>query len=222
MLQREMEPDSGLRSLILSLTKRDDEFWHRYTLKKDLYYSKLEPEEKENIIKKSVETAEKVYAKILRDLGSLDPESYVNQFGLKLERVEDDVILEYLYLALYSASERKITINKGALELIGKHILENNLEDIIDVQEIEKVAIMHELFHHLEEETPGIYTRSKMLKRKFLNTFGYNKGVYSSSEIGAIHFSKISRGLNHSPCIYEILILHLTGQDIMTKSLLEE
>lgn len=222
MLQREMEPDSGLRGRILSLTKRDDEFWHRYTLKKDLYFSKLEPEEKENIIKKSVETAEEVYAKILRDLGSLDPESYVNQFGLKLERVEDDVILEYLYLALYSASERKITINQGALELIGKHILENNLEDIIDVQEIEKVAIMHELFHHLEEETPGIYTRSKMLKRKFLNTFGYNKGVYSSSEIGAIHFSKISRGLNHSPCIYEILILHLTGQDIMTKSLLEE
>lgn len=222
MLQREMEPDSGLRGRILSLTKRDDEFWHRYTLKKDLYFSKLEPEEKENIIKKSVETAEEVYAKILRDLGSLDPESYVNQFGLKLERVEDDVILEYLYLALYSASERKITINQGALELIGKHILENNLEDIIDVQEIEKVAIMHELFHHLEEETPGIYTRSKMLKRKFLNTFGYNKGIYSSSEIGAIHFSKISRGLNHSPCIYEILILHLTGQDIMTKSLLEE
>lgn len=222
MLQREMEPDSGLRSLILSLTKRDDEFWHRYTLKKDLYYNKLEPEEKENIIKKSVETAEEVHAKILRDLGSLDPESYVNQFGLKLERVEDDVILEYLYLALYSASERKITINQGALELIGKHILENNLEDIIDVQEIEKVAIMHELFHHLEEETPGIYTRSKMLKRKFLNTFGYNKGIYSSSEIGAIQFSKISRGLNHSPCIYEILILHLTGQDIITKSLLEE
>jgi len=217
-----MEPDSGLRSLILSLTKRDDEFWHRYTLKKDLYFKKLQPDEKENIIKKSVETAEEVYAKILKDIGKLDPESYVNLFGLKLERVEDDVILEYLYLALYSASEKKITINQGALELINSYILENNLEDIIDVQEIEKVAIMHELFHHLEEETPGIYTRSKMLKRKFLNTFGYNKGIYSSSEIGAIHFSKISRGLRHSPCIYEILILHLTGQDIMAKSLLEE
>lgn len=222
MLQREMEPDSGLRSLILSLTKRDDEFWHRYTLKKDLYYSKLQPEEKEKIITRSVETAEEVYAKVLEDIGSLDPESYVSRFGLKLERLEDDVILEYLYLALYSASERKITINQGALELIGNYILENNLEDIIDVQEIEKVAIMHELFHHLEEETPGIYTRSKMLKRKFLNTFGYDKGIYSSSEIGAIHFSKLSRGLGHSPCIYEILILHLTGQVSLAKSLLEE
>lgn len=204
-----MKSKSEIRSIINSLMENDDEFWYEYTLKKEVYSTKLQPLEVKDIIIKSIKTAETVKIGLDNIYKNIDPSLYIDKFNLKLERV-DDVINEYLYIALYSSSSKKITINEGVLKLISKFIINNGLEDIIRIDEIEKTAVMHELFHHIEDETPGIYTRSKMLQRKMFNVFDYKRGMRSSSEIGAIHFSKLTRGLTYSPCIYEILVLLMT------------
>jgi hypothetical protein len=214
-----MRSKAEIRNLIISLLDRDDEFWYMYTFKKELYFKKLQPQEIKDIIRKSMDTAEELKTKLNNMYQELNPVEYIDKFSLKLERT-DDVINEYLYIALFSSSSKKVTINEGVLKLIGNFIGKNELQDVIQIAEIEKTAIMHELFHHIEDETPGIYTRSKMIDRKLLNMFNHKISVRSSSEIGAIHFSKLMRGLNYSPCIYEVLILLMSGNDSVVYDLL--
>lgn len=217
-----MKSNTDLRRLIISLMGCSDEFWYRYTLKKDLYFKRLYHHEKEDIIKKSIKTSEEIKTQIISRYGNLNPVEYTDIYNLKLEKAEDDVINEYLYMALYNSNSKKITLNEGVIELIDEFIMKNELQDIIQIEEIENVALMHEIFHHIEGQFPEIYTRSKMLDRKVLNIFPYKKGINGSSEIGAIHFSKLMRGLSYSPCIYEILILLLTKNDSIVYNLFND
>jgi hypothetical protein len=82
-------------------------------------------------------------------------------------------------------------------------------------------ALFHEIFHALEDGSPDIYTRSKMLKRKVLGIFPFRRGLSSASEIGAVHFSKCMTGVTYSPCIYErylLLALDLLSIDFLLPS----
>ncbi|MEG2931476.1 MAG: hypothetical protein RR825_06785, partial [Ruthenibacterium sp.] len=63
----------------------------------------------------------------------------------------------------------------------------------------------------LEEQTPGIYTRSRMLERKSFGLFPSWRGLDGASEVGAIHFSKCMAGVSYSPCIYERYLLWALG-----------
>jgi hypothetical protein len=210
-LQQEMKSNSDTRALIASLIKRSDEFWYRYTLRKELYSKKLSPLEIEDIIKMSMKTAEGIKVDILGNKGSLDILEYFEVFGLKLKRVEGEVIKEYLFMALYNEGSRVVTLNEDVIKLVKDFVEVNKLQDLIDIEHIEKIVLMHELFHHIEVERPSIYTRSKMLDRKLFGFFDYKRGINSASEIGAIHFSKLMTGLGYSPCIYEVLLLLSVG-----------
>ena len=102
-------------------------------------------------------------------------------------------------------------LNDSTLNAIKGFISENNLSEIIWEEVLEKVVLFHEIFHWIEENSPGIYTRSKMLKRPVWNLFARSRGLDGAGEVGAIHFSKIMSGISYSPCLYEMCLLIKTG-----------
>lgn len=143
------------------------------------------------------------------------PPEIAKALGLKVRRVkQDDLLGSKNILGLYDPQTATACVCEDTVASIERFIAERGLSDLLGGYSIFNVALLHEIFHSLEDRTPGIYTRSRMLRRKILSFFPVRIGLDAASEIGAVHFSKLMSRLPFSPCIYTWLCLVLNGRGI--------
>lgn len=198
-----------------------DDVWYRYMVTHDLCGCKLSDTEEQSVVEGAAETAAKLVQHIKTKYGVLSPEKLLQVLGIKLARTVEELREPYLYMGIYEPSSRTITLNESAIGQVRKFIKDNHLECFTPEDTIENIALFHEIFHALEEETPEIYTRSRMLDRRVLGIFPYRRGLGSASEVGAVHFSKCMAAISYSPCIYErylLLSLQLLSIDFFAPS----
>lgn len=198
-----------------------DALWYHGTLKSDLCGCRLSSEEESNVISGAMETAANMAQCVTAQYGQLSPQELLTAMNIKLVHIAEELREPYLYMGLYEPAIRTITLNDSTLLLIKQFISENGLETITPEEDIIRLTLFHEIFHALEEETPGIYTRSAMLERKLLGIFPRKRGLSGVSEVGAVHFSKCMAGVSYSPCIYErylLMALNLVSIDFLSPS----
>lgn len=206
MIPTKHDTDVLHRAVQTSLDCADD-VWYRYTLKKDVCACPLSVNEERAVLDGAVRTAVNMVQRVTEQYGLLSPEELAEAMCLKLVHTAGELWEPYLYMGLYEPGTRTITLNDSAILLVQQFINSNGLNDLTSPDDITLIALFHEIFHALEEETPDIYTRSRMLARKVLGIFPYARGLAGVSEVGAIHFSKCMAGVSYSPCIYERYLL---------------
>lgn len=201
-----------LRKAVVKALEFPDDGWYRGILKNDPCGCALSGGETRAVIDGAVRTAADLARTTALRYGSLSPRELAAALRLTVVHTAGEAYGPVLYLGLYEPDIRTITIYDGVIALVRRFIAANGLDDLTPAGEVERTALYHEVFHALEEETPGIYTRSRMLKRRILGIFPYARGLDGACEVGAVHFSKCMAALSFSPCIYERYLLLATGR----------
>lgn len=206
-------PQAGIVfQAVKSSLEYSDHLWYRYTLKKDYCGCTLTENEERDVLTQAEQTATAMAKQMTERYGVLAPEELLKILGLKLEHTDVEFPDSYLVMGLFDPDTRTVMLNDRTILSVRQFIMDNDLNDLTPADDLLRVAIFHEIFHALEEDTPDIYTRSRMLKRKVLGIFPYMRGLNGVSEVGAVHFSKCMSHISYSPCIYERFLLLAKGQ----------
>lgn len=200
--------DKTILEQIEALSKKTDFDWYYELAKSDKYGKTLNEEELTQLINNSMQSAEDVYKHLLTKHDIIEAIDYIKEYNLNL--VFSDVDGFRLYIAMYDDGTKEIDVNMRAIERIKEAIVSEKVEHILDQDKVLEVALMHELYHHLEMNLPDIYTNRKIIKKKFL-WFNLDTIAEISSEIAATHFSRISNNLAHNAKLYE-KVLTLKGR----------
>lgn len=201
-----------LRQAVRAALDWPDENWYRYTLKKDPGSHSLTEDEIRTALTKTVQTATDLVKQIAAQYDSPAPQELLQVLDIKLEHTDAALLDSLLVMGLYEPETRTVTLNGNTIALVRQFIVANGLDDLTPANDIIRIALFHEIFHALEEETPDIYTRSRILKRKVLGIFPYRRGIDGLAEVGAVHFSKWMAQVPYSPCIFERYLLLATGR----------
>lgn len=210
---RDAEPAaSEILSAVRAATACPDRDWYRALMKSDICGCPTSDEEERELLEGAMRTAVAMQQKIRENYGECLPQEIAGDLQLKIVNKEEELREPFLFLGLYEPNNRTITLNRSALSLVEEFIASNNLESLISFADITRMVLFHEIFHALEEETPGIFTRSHTVKRKALRILPYKRRLDSLSEVGAVHFSKCMTDISYSPCICERLLLLALGK----------
>lgn len=183
----------------------DDKTWAYSILAKDPLYQRMDPSRRQNIINHSLACAA-VEERVLRErYGVLSPREYAARLGVKVLPERSEISRVFPYFALYNSELPAIWISVQSIEAVENMIL-YQFRDILDQVNLTELAVAHELFHHIEKQDPGIYTRTKQIELLRFKKFSHSVCVLSASEIAARHFSKLLTGLKFSPTVYEVLL----------------
>lgn len=199
--------DTALRALSV-----EDDKWYQEKFKNDIRNCSLNEVTEMEVIHNSIHTSNQMAIRILNTYGPVGPTELASALNISIVKVNEEIDNNFLYLALYDPNNRRIVINDAVLVMVQHFLVINELNELTSMEDLLNSALYHEIFHALEDGTPGIYTRSKMIKRKLIGLITYQRGLDGASEIGAIHFSKVMLGLDYSPCIFEKYILYMTNQ----------
>lgn len=199
--------DTALRAL-----RVEDDKWYQEKLKNDIRNCSLSEVVEMEVIHNSIHTSNQMASRIINTYGPVLPTELANALNISIVNVNEEIDNNFLYLALYDPNNRRIVINDAVLAMVQHFLVIYELNELTSVEDLLNSALYHEIFHSLEDGTPGIYTRSKMIKRKLVGLITYQRGLDGASEIGAIHFSKVMLGLDYSPCIFEKYILFMMNQ----------
>lgn len=185
-----------------------DEAWYRDIARSDPRGCPLAPAEMDAIVKGSIGAAEALAAPILRRFGR-DAARLAADLGLAIVREGGNPGFsgEPGILGLWLPGEKRIVLYENSITMVSSFLNDVGLAASFAVGRLGDAIVFHELFHALEDDSPDIFTRSAMLERKFLGLFPYRRGFPGASEIGAVHFSKLMTGLEHSPRIFERCLL---------------
>lgn len=189
-----------------------DSEWYRYTLKKDVCGCRLSQDEERAVLTGAVQTASDMARQMVAQFDVHSPQELAAAMEVDIFHAANELREPFLFFGLYEPASRTITLNDSAIALVQQFIDKNGLSDLTPLSDVTTVALYHELFHALEETTPGIYTRSCMLDRKLLGLFPRKRGLAGVSEVGAVHFSKCMAGIAYSPCILERYLLLALGR----------
>jgi hypothetical protein len=207
MMEEEYDRER-LRNTVQACMANEDMKWYRFLLRNAICACPLRDEEEQAVLSGSMQTAEELARQFD---GFTEPQLLLRKLGINMVYRSEELREPYLYMAIYEPAIQMVYLNNSILSLLREFISKNNLGIFTPIKDIERLALFHEAFHVLEENTPGIYTRSRMLQRKFLGVYHYERGLDSASEIGAIHFSKIMTQSTYSPCIYSRYVLLALG-----------
>jgi hypothetical protein len=196
-----------LRRAVQTALECADGVWYRYTLKRDVCGCALSGDEERTVVDSAVRTADDMARRVIAKYGLLSPQELAEEMCLNVVHTAEELREPFLYMGLYKPDTRTITLNDNAILLVRQFIGANGLDALTPSDDITRITLFHEIFHALEEETPDIYTRSRMLERMVLGIFPYKRGLDGVSEVGAVHFSKCMAGVPYSPCIYEHYLL---------------
>ncbi|MDR1772669.1 MAG: hypothetical protein LBS02_18865 [Hungatella sp.] len=196
-----------MRTLIEKIAAVEDVKWYSRVLKSHPASCKLSKQEEKEILFYSMQTAETYALELKKRYGSVSGVSLAKAMGLSIKRRSEELRRPFLYMGIFEPEEGTVILNDSTLNAMKGFIKEYGFADLIREDALEEVVLFHEIFHWIEENTPGIYTRSKMLKRPVWNLFPRSRGLDGAGEVGAIHFSKIMSGISYSPCLYEMCLL---------------
>lgn len=189
-----------------------DARWYRQMLALDASGCPLSDDEADGVVRNTMAAAASMAEKTRRAFPGLSPDALVTTLGLAVVPMEDDAGLADLPLiGQYRPDTRQIRLHDRTLDRIDNFIRTQGLDVLTPAADLRPCVLYHEIFHALEEATPGIYTRSAMLERRWFGLWPRRRGLASASEIGAVHFSRIMAGIAYSPRLFEFYLLFATG-----------
>ena len=146
---------------------------------------------------------------------SLDPQSkeplyrqIAEALGVKVHMAEMPPGTMQIVCSLYEASRKNITVHSNILKTVRLALLPTDPAGPFDEASLTNMAIAHELFHHLEEITPTIFTRTFRITLWQLGPMKNTSGIPALSEIGAFAFAKSLCRLPFYPALINLILLY--------------
>lgn len=201
--------ETALREMAEHLSQIDDISWGMYAFSRDILCDKVDSAEKKNMIEKAVRCGQERAERIIDNMGTEDPWKLAEKLKLKVEFMDRGQIADRVLFALFTPPDR-IQIMKEPIERAAGS---KELTGLITGEQMEKLILGHEIFHYLEEEDEGIYTRNE--KIVLWKLFGYeNKStIRALSEIAGMYFSKKINEFPYSPFALDILLYYNYNPD---------
>lgn len=193
-----------LREIAKHLSQVDDLSWGMYAFSRDILRDKVDETEKKMMIEKAVRCGYETADRAIKSLGTLNPWEMAEKLKLKVEFMDSGQIADRVLFALFTPPDR-IQIMKEPIELAVKSGM---LDGLVTEEQMKRLILGHEIFHYLEEEEEGIYTRNE--KVLLWKLFGYeNKStIRALSEIAGMYFSKKINKFSYSPFALDILLYY--------------
>lgn len=191
-----------------------EEYWYEQLLAADSVSRPLTSQEKSIIIKKSMEQARLQKLWMEQEMGMSTAEECLTFLGFRLEEEAEAVQSHFLYFGLLEPGENRVTIHQTAISMTYIYMQELEAAPRVSEETLRRIVLLHELYHAIEERTPGIYTRNVKIPTKWLGLIPCDRVVEAASEIGAIHFSKLMSGIDFSPYIFTQYLLEAANQTL--------
>lgn len=188
--------------------------WYSRMLEKDSAAKLLNSCQKSSIIKQSMQEAERQWLRVEKRFGKMTVLACFKELGFRVEREEPEAMPSFLYMGMLDPGERVVRFNETVLGLGEAYLASRFGRDSEIYIRFREIVAWHELYHCLEEETPGIYTRSAAVRTRLAGPFWRSRRVEAASEIGAVHFSKLAAGVSFCPYLYTQYLLAATKQDM--------
>lgn len=198
-----------LKIMAEKLFKVPDRSWGMYAFSRDILKNKVTDKEKEAMIEKAIRCGEETAAKAMKEFGTNDPWIIAEKLKLKVEFTDRGQIADRVLFALFTPPDRVEIMT----EPISRLTEESGLDGLMTKEEVIKLILGHEIFHYMEEEIEGIYTRNE--KIILWNVLGFkNKSTLRAlSEIGGMYFSRKINGISYSPFALDILLYYNYSPD---------
>lgn len=203
----------SLQARVRSACACPDARWYRRMLACDASGCQLSDAEAEQVVAGAVAAAVTLAEKTRRAFPGLSPDALAAALQLDIAPLEGDAgFIDLPLIGQYRPATRQILLHEATLAGIADFIRAQGLDALTPAADLRPCVLFHEIFHALEEATPGIYTRSAMLQRRWFGLWPRRRGLASASEIGAVHFSRIMAGIAYSPCLFEFYLLVSAGR----------
>ena len=196
----------------------EDMMQYRKLIERDSASKPLNSSEKSSIINKCMQEAQNQQW-CVRVPGINSPRDYIYKLGYHIEEEETELMPGFLYMGIMEPDRQTIRLNLRVINLAETY-MEKSLHLSREAEQVKKfrdIILFHELYHVIEEKTPGIYTRNVRIRHRIAGILGWNRKLESASEIGAIHFSKLMTDASFSPCLYTQYLLAAINRDTEVK-----
>ena len=135
------------------------------------------------------------------------PRQIAEAFGVQVHMAETPPGRMQIVCSLYEASCKNITVHSNILQTVSA-LLPTDPDGPFNEVSLTNMAIAHELFHHLEEITPTIFTRTFRITLWQLGPLKNTSGIPALSEIGAFAFAKSLCRLPFYPALINLILLY--------------
>lgn len=198
-----------LRSMAEELFEVKDQSWGMYAFSRDILRDKVDAAQKESMIMRSIRCGEDMADQAVKRFGTRDPWEIAEKLKLKVEFTDRGQIADRVLFALFTPPDRVEIMT----EPIERAVEQGGLWDLITKEQIQKLILGHEIFHYLEEEEEGIYTRNEKIVLWNLLGFKNKSTIRALSEIGGMYFSKKLNKISYSPFALDILLYYNYSPD---------
>ncbi|MBE7721405.1 MAG: hypothetical protein E7243_18100 [Lacrimispora celerecrescens] len=193
-----------LREMAEGLAQVNDLSWGMYAFSRDILRDKISEAEKKRMIELAICCGYEMADKVMSSLGTWDPWELAEKLKLKVEYADRGQIADRVLFALFTPPDQ-IQIMKEPIELAAESGLP---EGLLTMDQIKSLILGHEIFHYLEEEEEGIYTRREKVVLWRLLGYKSESTVRALSEIAGMYFSKKINGFLYSPFALDILLYY--------------
>lgn len=193
-----------LREMAEGLAQVNDLSWGMYAFSRDILRDKISEAEKKRMIELAICCGYETADKVMSGLGTWDPWELAEKLKLKVEYADRGQIADRVLFALFTPPDQ-IQIMKEPIELAAESGLP---EGLLTMDQIKSLILGHEIFHYLEEEEEGIYTRREKVVLWRLLGYKSESTVRALSEIAGMYFSKKINGFLYSPFALDILLYY--------------
>lgn len=193
-----------LREMAEGLASVNDLSWGMYAFSRDILRDKVSEAEKKRMIELAICCGYEMADKVMSSLGTWDPWELAEKLKLKVEYADRGQIADRVLFALFTPPDQ-IQIMKEPIELAAESGLP---EGLLTMDQIKRLILGHEIFHYLEEEEEGIYTRREKVVLWRLLGYKSESTVRALSEIAGMYFSKKINGFLYSPFALDILLYY--------------
>lgn len=193
----------SVRETVTELCNKTDYEIYFDMLNRDISAHHLTKEKKDEIIKKSMETAVQCYNEVVSKFGELNnPAEYAIRLHIPINYVNEKPNKYYSYVGIFTEKNQTITLNSETIAFIKQLINQFGIADLVDPNQIKSTVTAHELFHYFEFIHPELYTNQKILDAKILGIFKTKSSLLAAGEVAAMHFAKLLTKLHYTPLVY--------------------
>ena len=196
--------EMNLRKMMKGLAAVDDMTWGMYAFSRDALRDKVDCGRKKEMIEKSICCGYETADKIMDQTSTSNPREIAGKLGLRVEYLDKGQIADRVLFALFTPPDL-IQIMR---EPIDKAVKGGSLDGFTTREQLEDLILGHEIYHYLEEEYDGIYTRTEKIRLWKILGFENRSTIRALSEIAGMYFSKKLNGFPYSPFALDILLYY--------------
>lgn len=191
------------------LSEVDDISWGMYAFSRDVLCRKIDDARKQDMIRKAMECGTRKAEETAVRFGTEDPWEIAKSLGLSIVFPKEANVGGRILFALFTPPNQ-IQIMREPIEKAAEN---EEIRKFVTEEQIKNLILGHELFHFLEEEDEGIYTRSETITLwKFLG-YEHRSTVRALSEIAGMAFTKKLNQFPYSPFTLDILLYYNYNSD---------